>query len=424
MRSYVMKQLHKKFTDCQVKDLMERYLKRKIERKDLEKVLGIKKTRFFALIKRFKDDPENFSVSYFRSTPTRVISKAIETNIIKELKIEKDLIKAKDVPIRCYNYSCIKDILENDYNQKVSLSTIINRAKANDFYLTRPKRKVHDREVITNYPGEMIQHDSSHHKFAPYAASKWYLITSLDDYSRLILYAVLIERETTWTNIIALKIVILRYGIPYSYYVDSYSVYRFVQGRDSNWRNHHKFTDEADPQWKQVLNDCGVKVKYALSPQAKGKIERPYRWIQDRLVRSCYRKRISDINQAQLVLNSLIQKYNYQWIHSTTREVPYIRFQRALKENKSLFREFAVRPPYKSIKDIFCLRADRMVNSYRKVSINNLELRVPGAPLHERIQLRIVPDKESGLTEIRFWHEDELLGIQKVINSELNLVQF
>jgi len=424
VRSYVMKQLHKKFTDCQVKDLMERYLKKKIERKDIQKVLGIKKTRFFALIKRFKDDSENFSVSYFRNTPTRVISKAIETNIIKELKIEKDLIKAKDVPIRCYNYSCIKDILENDYNQKVSLSTIINRAKANGFYLTRPKRKVHDREVITNYPGEMIQHDSSHHQFAPYAAGKWYLITSLDDYSRLILYAVLVERETTWTNIIALKIVILRYGIPYSYYVDSYSVYRFVQGRDSNWRNHHKFTDEADPQWKQVLNDCGVKVKYALSPQAKGKIERPYRWIQDRLVRSCYRKRISDINQAQLVLNSLIQKYNYQWIHSTTGEVPYIRFQRALKENKSLFREFAVRPPYKSIKDIFCLRADRMVNSYRKVSINNLELRVPSAPLHERIQLRIVPDKESGLTEVRFWHEDEFLGIQKVKNSELNLVQF
>ena len=42
----------------------------------------------------------------------------------------------------------------------------------------------------------------------------------------------------------------------------------------------------------------------------------------------------------------------------------------------------------------------------------------------ERIQLRLVPDKESGLTEVRFWHEDELLGIQKVKNSELNLVHF
>ena len=125
-----------------------------------------------------------------------------------------------------------------------------------------------------------------------------------------------------------------------------------------------------------------------------------------------------------MVLNSLIQKYNHQWIHSTTGEIPYIRFQRAYAENKSLFREFAVRPPYKSINDIFCLRADRMVNSYRKISINNLELKVPSAPLHERIQLRIVPDEESGLSEVRFWHEDELLGIQKVKNSELNLVHF
>jgi len=65
-----------------------------------------------------------------------------------------------------------------------------------------------------------------------------------------------------------------------------------------------------------------------------------------------------------------------------------------------------------------------MVNSYRKVSINNLELKVPSAPLHERIQLRIIPDKKSGLSEVRFWHEGELLGIQKVKNSDLNLVQF
>ncbi|GAG94744.1 unnamed protein product [marine sediment metagenome] len=65
-----------------------------------------------------------------------------------------------------------------------------------------------------------------------------------------------------------------------------------------------------------------------------------------------------------------------------------------------------------------------MVNSCRKISINNLELRVAKAPLHERIQLRITPDRESGLSEVRFWHKDEFLGIQKVKNSELDLVHF
>ena len=65
-----------------------------------------------------------------------------------------------------------------------------------------------------------------------------------------------------------------------------------------------------------------------------------------------------------------------------------------------------------------------MVNPYRKVSINNLELKAPKAPLHERIQLRIVSDKESGLSEVRFLYKDEFLGIQKVKNSNLNLMQF
>jgi len=88
-----------------------------------------------------------------------------------------------------------------------------------------------------------------------------------------------------------------------------------------------------------------VKVIYTLSPQAKGKIERPYRRIQDRLVRTCYRENIRDIKEAQLILNNLIQKYNYKMVHSTTGEVPYIRFQRTLREKRSLFREFTISPP-------------------------------------------------------------------------------
>ena len=390
-------QLHKNFTDGQVKSFLKSYLDKEIKINYILQMLKIKRSRFFKLLAKYRKDPDNFSIQYERKTINRKINPDIEKNIVKELKIEKDLIKAKEVPIKYYNYSYIKDLLEQKYGQKVSLPTIIDRAKRNNFYFLRPKRKVHDREVITNYPGELIQHDSSHHLFAPYAGSKWYLITSIDDYSRLILHAVLVERETTWEHILALEDVLLKYGFPLAYYVDSHSIFRFVQGRDSFWRNHYRLTDEVNPQWKQVLDDCRVKVTYALSPQAKGKIERPYRWIQDRLVRTCYRENIRDIKKAQLILNYLVRRYNYRIVHSTTGEIPYIRFQRAIREKRTLFREFRIMPPFLSTKDIFCLRVDRMVNSYRKISINNLELKVPGAPLHERIQLRIIPDKESGI---------------------------
>ena len=417
------KQLHKNFTDDQVKSLFKKYSKGEIKLNYVLQILRIKRSRFFKLLAKYRKDPDSFSIQYERKTINRKINPDIEKNILKELKIEKDLIKAKEVPIKWYNYSYIKDLLEQKYNQKVSLPTIIDRAKRNNFYFLRPKGKAHDREVITNYPGELIQHDSSHHLFAPYADRKWYLITSIDDYSRLILYAVLVERETTWEHILALEAVLLKYGFPLAYYVDSHSIFRFVQGRDSFWRNHYQLTDEANPQWKQVLDDCRVKVTYALSPQAKGKIERPYRWIQDRLVRTCYRENIRNIKEAQLILNYLVQRYNFRIVHSTTGEIPYIRFQRAIREKRSLFREFRIRPPFLSSKDIFCLRVDRMVDSYRKVSINNLELKVPGAPLHQRIQLRIIPDKESGISEVRFWYRDNFLGNQKVKNTDLNLVQ-
>lgn len=158
-------------------------------------MLKIKRRRFFELLAKYRKDPDSFSIQYERKTINRKIDPDIEKNIVKELKIEKDLIKAKDVPIKYYNYSYIKDFLEQKYSQRVSLPTIIDRAKRNNFYFLRPKGKAHDREVITNYPGELIQHDSSHHLFAPYAASKWYLITSLDDYSRLILYALLSRKR-------------------------------------------------------------------------------------------------------------------------------------------------------------------------------------------------------------------------------------
>ena len=419
-----MTQLHKRFSDEQVKTILERYLSKEIKINYILEVLGVKRRRFFELLKEYKHDPAKFSISYNRKKHPRRIVKGIEKNIVKELRIEKRLIVNKDMPIKSYNYSYIKDQLYNKYKQKVSLPTIIDRAKRNGFYFPKRERKSHDREVLTNYVGELIQHDASYHKWSPYADKKWYLITSLDDYSRMLLYAELIERQTSWDHILALEGVSLNYGLPLSYYVDSHSIFRFVQGRDSFWRKHYKLTDEADPQWKQVLYDCRVKVTYALSPQAKGKIERPYRWLQDRIVRTCAREGIKSIKKAEEVLRYEVDRYNNHQVHSTTREIPALRFRRALNDKKSFLREFTLFPPFESTKDIFCLRTERTVNSYRRISINNLELKVSGVPIGGKVQLRIVPDKESDLVEIRFWYNNRLVSVQNVKNKDLNLVHF
>jgi hypothetical protein len=417
-----MSQLHKRFTSDQVKELLERYLRNEIERKYLQEILGIKERRFFALVTQYRENPYHFTIQYHRASPPR-ISKALEKNLLFELSIDKDIIQNKDVPLTSYNYSYIKDRLREKYRQKVSLPTIIDRAKKHGFYLKKPKRTIHDREVLTRYAGELIQHDASHHLWAPASQEKWYLITSLDDYSRFILYAVLIKKETSWTHILALQTVILRFGLPYAYYVDSHSIFRFVRGRDSLWYQHHLLTDEATPQWKQVLQDCNVEIIHSLSPQARGKVERPYGWLQDHLIRTCVRENVTEIKQAQRVLHHELYRYNHQQVHSTTQEIPYLRFQNALKEKRSLFRAFQIKPPYQSVKDIFCLRMDRTIDPYRRISINNLQLKINHATPGKTVNLRIYPSTIE-VSEIRFWCEGKLIDVQKVKNSDLKGMHF
>jgi len=419
------KQLHKRFSTEEVKELFQKYLYEETELVYILETLQIAKRRFFQLLKEYKRDPNNFSIQYERKSATRRISAEVEKSIINELKEEKKLIEDKDISVTSYNYSYVKDQIYKKYKQKVSLPTIINRAKKESFYKVRKrKKKSHDREVHSNYIGELIQHDSSHHKFSPYADKKWYLITSLDDYSRFLLYAKLMEREISWYHILALQDVFLTWGFPFSYYVDSHSIFRFVQGRDSMWRKHYLVKDEADTQWKMVINDCTVKPIYALSPQARGKIERPYRWLQDRIVRTCAKDRIKTIEGAGEVLKYELDRYNNRLVHSTTKEIPILRFERAIKEKRSLFREFKIPSPYTSVKDIFCLRVKRKVDAYHKISINNLKLKVHKAPLRKEVELRIAPDEKTGMAEVRIWYKDILCDVYPVKNSDLNIVHF
>lgn len=77
-----------------------------------------------------------------------------------ELYIEKKLIEEPSNPIKYYNYSYVKDLLKDKYGHKLSLPTIIDRAKKFGFYDKKKKKKAHDKEVLTNYIEELLQQDS------------------------------------------------------------------------------------------------------------------------------------------------------------------------------------------------------------------------------------------------------------------------
>lgn len=406
-------QIHKNFTTAQVKELFQKYLNKAIERKYVEQILGIKKAMFFRLLQSYRSDPQDFSVDYKRSSEAKRIAPETRNHIIKELSIDQKAIQNKDIPLYRYNYSYVQKRLEKQYGQSAALSTIIQYAKDNGFYLPkRSKPKAHDREVLTTHAGELIQHDASYHLWAPDSGVKWTLITSLDDYSRFMLYAQLVEKESSWAHIQALQSVVVKYGAPLAYYTDCHSIFRYVKGRDQRHMSFERFTDDVDPQWKMVIKDCNIKPIYALSPQAKGKIERPYGWLQDHLIRTCIRENVKNIGHAQRVLNYERDHYNYKQFHSTTREIPNRRFNSALEAKKSLFHPWVIPKPFLSLRDIFALRCQRFVDNYHSVTIKNLHIKLSDVQSRDPVDIRIYA-LDQDLYELRFWHNGKLLKVMR-----------
>jgi len=402
-----MGQIHKRFTSEQVRFLFGAYIHGHMKRTEVQEALGIGKSRFFELLKEYRHAPHTLSVSYERSTPSR-LSPAAEAEIEKELLREKKLVEDPRLPISGYNYSALRDRLKKR-GVHVSATTITSRAKALDCYKPRPKKKVHEREVLTTSIGALIQHDASLHLWSPYAQEKWTLITSIDDYSRKLLFADFFPQETTWSHIQAAQALVQAYGIPLRYYVDSLRIFRFVQGRDSVWRKHVLQTDQADPQWKHVMQILGIEVIHALSPQAKGKVERPYGWLQDRIVRTCALENFSTLEEARAVLREEVDRYNNHQVHSTTGEIPSIRFARAQTQGNSLFRPFSLPKPYTWPTDVFCLRERRIVNAYRRISLFGHEIKVPKAPPYEELEIHLIPNYPRQIIDIRLWCNNQML---------------
>ncbi len=107
-----MEQIHKRFTAEQVAALLKGYCQGILDRATVEEVLGIGKTRFFALLKQYCLNPNKFSLAYRKEALTR-LPDLVEKEIEKELMFDKSLIEDTTLPITTYNYSAIRDRLPN-----------------------------------------------------------------------------------------------------------------------------------------------------------------------------------------------------------------------------------------------------------------------------------------------------------------------
>ena len=167
--------------------------------------------------------------------------------------------------------------------------------------LWKRERKIKARKSLRERKpcfGEMLQLDGSHHGWFEGRRDKAVLMSFIDDATGMV-YALFYEYEGTIPAMDLLKNYCLEHGIPMSIYSDKHTTYKST---DKN--------KEALSQFGRALSELGIELIHANTPQAKGRIERLFKTLQDRLVKELRLRNISDIETANNFLKQYLPVFN------------------------------------------------------------------------------------------------------------------
>lgn len=153
--------------------------------------------------------------------------------------------------------------------------------------------------------GELVQADGSLHAWFEDRAPKCTLLAFIDDATSRPLELRFCDGESTRNLMAATDEYVRVHGRPVAVYVDRGGVYKV---------NNHNPDDDKITQYERALNELGTELIHARSPQAKGRVERLFGTLQDRLVKELRLANISTTEEANKFMNDIyLPKHNAQF---------------------------------------------------------------------------------------------------------------
>ena len=186
----------------------------------------------------------------------------------------------------------------------VSRDTVRRLRRCNGITAKRRRRakKHHQRRPRKEQEGMMVLWDGSPHRWFGKDKPPCCLMAAIDDAKGTLLDAFFIPYECSFGYLKLLEHMVKRYGIPCSIYQDRHgSLHR----NDDNWTLEEQLKGEQDPtQVGACLKSLGITPIFALTPQAKGRIERLFGVLQDRLIAEMELRDITDMDAGNRFLTS------------------------------------------------------------------------------------------------------------------------
>lgn len=168
---------------------------------------------------------------------------------------------------------------------------------------TRKQRRarVHQPRYRRDCVGELIQIDGSDHRWFEDRAPACTLLVFIDDATSRLMHLQFVVTESTFSYFAATKNYLETHGKPVAFYSDKHSVFRVVRPG---------LTGDGMTQFGRALSHLKIEIICANSSQAKGRVERANKTLQDRLVKELRLAQINSINAGNAFLPRFLADYN------------------------------------------------------------------------------------------------------------------
>ncbi|MEY3200521.1 MAG: hypothetical protein RIR70_71 [Pseudomonadota bacterium] len=176
--------------------------------------------------------------------------------------------------------------------------------------IRRPKRaRAHPPRMRRPRLGELIQIDGSAHDWLEGCGPRMCLIGFIDDATSRLMLARFFKVESTQAYLACLSAYIDCHGVPGACYSDRHSIF-----------TKHDPEDPASTEFERALGMLGVESIQTMTPQAKGRIERVFQTLQDRLVKALRIAGVCDMRGANDFLESYLEEHNRRFAKAPADE--------------------------------------------------------------------------------------------------------
>lgn len=314
------------------------------------------------------------------------------------------------------NFKHFQELLKERENIDISYSALYNILR--NAGIKSPKRhrktKLHHRRKRKECEGMMLQADGTPFDWFG-NGQKYSLHGFVDDATGKITGLYMCKNECLLGYLEVLRQTLENYGIPISLYPDKYSV--FFPPKKVN--DHITIEEQLNgrekgiTQFGRIIEELGIEMFPASSPQAKGRIERLWETLQSRLTTEFRINNIKTIDEANTFLITYIEKYNSKFsIEASSKNNVFLKL-----------------PKRYNLDELLCVRFERTIDNAGVFSINNSKFQIMDKSLPPKTKVQIYISQKIGIrvksnNKVYDVQPLELISKDKIDNNSLDYHQW